>query len=221
MSTPGNTTIHLFYTKFSEALNPSAYQKHLAAIPPCLQAKTLRYQRWQDRQAHLLGKILLKQALVYYGFEDDCLHHLCYNSHNRPYIADDIDFNISHSCGYVMCAIGRQVRLGVDVEAVRNINLDDFYEVMSPPQWHTIRNAEDPIVSFFSYWTIKEAVVKADTRGLTLPMDRICIQPNHVRCEGQIWYVKPIAVEQGYRAYLAANRQHCRISSHYADLNTY
>src|ERR1044072_4992363 len=139
-------------------------------MPEPLQEKNLKYLRWQDRHAHLFGKMLLGEALQKFGLDSTCLHTLQYNEYDRPYIPGDIDFNISHAGEYVLCAIGRNVRLGIDIEKIHAVDFSDFENVMTDEQWKIIKNNDNPLKTFFSYWAIKESVIKADSRGLSIPL---------------------------------------------------
>ena len=86
-----------------------------------------------------------------------------------------LTFNVSHSDELALIAIGRDIELGVDVEAVRA--LDDADGIASrffaPRENERLRSLPDEIRTdaFFACWTRKEAYLKALGSGLAKPLD--------------------------------------------------
>ena len=149
--------IDIFYTSFKNPLAEDRYSEYLSVLPLDLREKNARFLRWKDQHAHLFGKLLLIEALKHHNIEDNIWDLISYNAHKRPYFtADGYDFNISHSGEYVLCAIGKNIRLGIDIEINRERNFNDFQNLMTATQWNEINNSENPIQTFYKYWTIKE-----------------------------------------------------------------
>jgi 4'-phosphopantetheinyl transferase len=98
------------------------------------------------------------------------------NQYGKPLLTGgDIEFNLSHSGGYALVAVSRGRNVGVDVEKIRADieieNLSSRYfstgeisELMALPP-------EQRMVGFFQCWTRKEAYIKAQGLGLSLPLD--------------------------------------------------
>lgn len=199
--------INIFFTSFENPLKQGLFSDYLSLLSPELREKNSRYIRWQNRHSHLFGKLLLLEALRRYGIKRDVWKHVEYNSYQRPYLTlHEYDFNISHSGNYVMCAIGKHVRLGVDIEENRNVNLENFKNIMTPDQWGEINNANCPLKEFYKYWTIKESVVKADGRGFSIPLDKLEVKNNTVQYEDRSWFVNEFEFVGGYSAALATNQ---------------
>ncbi len=209
--------IHVYYTKFNQQLPGYLLNQYLTQLPNNLQEKNLRYRRWQDQHSHLFGKLLLLNGLKNFGYKDDVLHEIRYNQYSRPFIDGDIDFNISHSGEYVICVLGKGIRLGVDIEEIKEINFDDFKQVMTSGQWQDIMDSPYSMRSFFWYWTIKESVIKADSRGLSIPLLDIHVQGNKVYYDNQIWYLKDLELDIRYSAFLAINRSDVTFETRYID----
>lgn len=198
--------IKVYYTSFNKVLEAEQYSAYLDTLPKALQTTNAKYLRWQDRHAHLFGKLLLKHAFSDFGYDGaTALEHLKYTAYNRPYLNDSIDFNISHSNGIVLCAIGKGVKLGVDVEAISEISLLDFKTVMTAEQWDTIYRSKSSHDTFFKYWTIKESVVKAEGKGLSIPLSKIEIDGVKASYNDTIWHLQNLNLEEGSASYLAAN----------------
>jgi 4'-phosphopantetheinyl transferase len=211
-------SIKLYFTASQQKLPEDLFQFHLNKLPHELKVINSRYLRWQDRQAHLLGKILLQNGLKEYGYNNDVLKNLKYNKHNRPFLNAGIDFNLSHSGEYVICAIGENLRLGVDIEIVREINFKDFIGVMTTEQWVDINNSENPVKSFFKYWTIKESLIKADSRGLEIPLLDIHVKDNMINYDNYLWYLIPLYIDNNYHAHLTTNKKNVRLTIIKTDL---
>ncbi len=110
---------------------------------------------------------------------------MLYNNYDRPYINDIIDFNIYHSGNYVVCAIGQDLKHGIDIEKVQDIDFKNFKKVMTDMQWQDIIRSKSPGSAFFKYWTIKESVIKTDSRGLSIPLLDIHVENNKVIYDNQ------------------------------------
>jgi 4'-phosphopantetheinyl transferase len=201
------TPINIFFTSFESPLEEGLFADYLSLLSPELKEKNSRYIRWQNRHSHLFGKLLLREALRTQDIENDVWSYVEYNSYHRPYLTlPDIDFNISHSGDFVICAIGKNIRLGIDIEENKNINLKNFQSVMSTEQWDEINNASYPIKEFYRYWTIKESVIKADGRGFLIPLDKLSVENKTVQYEDKSWFVQELELATGYNAALATNQ---------------
>lgn len=104
-----------------------------------------------------------------------------------------ISFNVSHSGNHGLIAVAPRGRLGVDVEerAPRR-NLENLIEgVFSPREKAELESLDGcrQLRQFFRFWTIKEALVKAHGKGLSMKVAELEI-PEDMRlgatkCIGQ------------------------------------
>lgn len=76
-----------------------------------------------------------------------------------------------------------------------NINIFDFKEQFSSREWEYIKDEKFPYNIFYDCWTKKEAVLKADGRGLISTLDRIdTMQLEGITIDNQYWFsVKKIS----------------------------
>lgn len=199
--------INIFYTKFTQELPVQLYNKYLNYLPNDLQEKNLRYIRWQDRHAHLYGKLLLLEALQYSGYNNYSFDQLKYNKYNRPYLSNDFDFNISHSGVYVFCAFGINIKVGLDVQQIKEVDLNSFKDTMNAGQWSKIKLFSNPMRKFYEYWTIKESVIKAEGKGLSIPLNEINIENGVASFDKNIWHIKALMQNQDYVSYLATEKE--------------
>lgn len=97
--------------------------------------------------------------------------------HGKPFalvngLPASISFNVSHSGNHGLIAVAPRGRLGVDVEerAPRR-SLENLIEgVFSPHEKAELESLDgcQKLHEFFRFWTIKEALVKAHGKGLSM-----------------------------------------------------
>ena len=211
--------VQIFYTKFDKELPPSKYLVYFNQLPLTFREKNQRFIRWQDRHANLFGKLLLIKALVENGYGETSLNDLEYTKYRRPYFKDNFNFNISHSGEYVVCAFSKQTNLGIDIEKISEINFHDFKRTMTSLQWQDIHSVLEPKRSFFSYWTMKESIIKADGRGLSIPLKEISENNNIVSYKEAKWFLNRLKIDDDYTACLATNYEKVKISLNFIDFS--
>jgi 4'-phosphopantetheinyl transferase len=197
--------IEVYAARFAGEMPAKRYQDYLSGLPAAMRNKNARYRRWQDRHRHLLGGLLLAMACERFGGSSDWLYRISHTRHGRPYIEGEplIDFNISHSGNYVMCAMAMGARLGIDIEKITRLDFEDFTDTMTKAQWDKIREAERPEQEFFRYWTLKESIIKADSRGLNIPLNEILIRDNRAAYDKNDWYLHELVIDAEYCASIA------------------
>ena len=175
--------VKLYYTQFFQPLSSTRFLTYLQMLPVDLQEKVQKFVRWQDQHACLFARLLLQHALKPYNIQ---LDEIKYTQYQRPYVDKDIDFNLAHSGEYVICAITEVGRVGVDIEQVRNVDLQHFKSILTANQRQAV-TANSSL--FFEFWTQKESVIKANGRGMYLPLDQIETVHNQVILETDTWFL--------------------------------
>lgn len=96
---------------------------------------------------------------------------LSVNDYGKPQVEnrDDINFNISHCDGVIICAMSDK-EIGVDVEKIRDFDRYAAKRVCNENELAIINNSNNPNKTFFSYWTLKESLGKALGVGLHYPL---------------------------------------------------
>lgn len=102
--------------------------------------------------------------------------------YGKPYIIDGPAFNTSYSEHWLLVGVSEMLPIGVDIEAIRH--LPDFDSVANysltqteKQQLRTIPQSKR-LEAFYTFWTIKEAILKASGYGLNLPLTDISVQIN-------------------------------------------
>jgi 4'-phosphopantetheinyl transferase len=161
---------------------------------------------WKGRQLVLFGKLLLLDAINDSEFTWLSLHSFTYTKFNRPYLDETLDFNISHSGDYVICVISRHVRVGIDVEELKPIDIWDFRKQYTEEEWNSIVESGNRYKQFYRYWTWKEAVMKADGSGLSIPLDHLDVIKNPATLGSNLWFLNEIFIDDTVMVHLATNQ---------------
>ncbi|MCP1846021.1 4'-phosphopantetheinyl transferase [Bradyrhizobium sp. USDA 4524] len=153
-------------------------------------SERVRWQRFAVPGAKLqflVARILLRSILSQYTGVPFESWEFEVNEYGRPRVLHpsefrDIQFNLSHTEGLVVCAVARECEIGIDVECTRRA-LDVMslaQTILSPRELSALTGAPPAYQQrrFFQYWTLKEAFVKARGIGLTLPLDEFWFDLN-------------------------------------------
>ncbi|MFM7856064.1 MAG: 4'-phosphopantetheinyl transferase family protein [Flammeovirgaceae bacterium] len=202
---PSGSKIWILISDNHGNMDPATFQKLLDEMPMVDRNKISKYRMPVDAQASLLGRLMLKEGLNKLNGMHDVLSEIQLTSFNRPYIPGcDWDFNISHSGKLVVCAIS-ETTVGIDIELKREISIADFKASFTAKEFQTIENDADKLSRFYSYWVMKESVMKADGRGMLIPLPSIEIDHNLNRSivGGQKWFFSSVNVHPDYCCCLA------------------
>jgi len=144
-----------------------------------------RFAFERDRQVFLLTHAMMRDVLSRYGrcpprewrFESD--------SNGKPAIASPrsatgIRYNLSHSQGIAVCALAIERQIGVDVEDIQRTvefaSLATRYFTANEAADVRARSGDEQRRRFFEYWTLKEAVLKAEGAGIVNGLAEFAIE---------------------------------------------
>ena len=148
------------------------------------QSRARRYRFPADRARFVLGAVLLRAAAApalgvpaaSIAVDRSCDE--CGGPHGRPrVIGADVHVSVSHSGEVVAVASTAEGPVGVDVEAVSDRGGKGYPEIcpsVCTPEEQLFVTGRD---AFFTFWTRKEAVLKATGHGLRLPMTDVVVTP--------------------------------------------
>lgn len=138
-----------------------------------------------DRDARLftVAHALVRAVLSCYRDVDPRRWRFAAGSHGKPEIVEpaesELHFNLSHTRGLAACAVATRP-LGVDVEwvardtatrevAERSFASDELAQLEGLAGEAYRRR-------FFDFWTLKEALIKADGRGISMGLERFAFR---------------------------------------------
>lgn len=177
-------------------------------IPGSFITKNDRFHKFQDRQRNLFGLLLLMRSWHNLFDESLNLENIKTSKFNRPYLPNSpVDFNISHSGDFVVCVLSADSRVGIDIEQKKKVDLNDFARTMNSDQWTEIHTSNNPLDTFFKYWSMKESVIKADGRGLSIPLTEIILDQDRVSYDGNLWHLYPFKIDANHNGCVASNNE--------------
>ncbi len=107
------------------------------------------------------------------------------NQYGKPALHDHkLEFNLSHSGDFALAAVTSERKVGVDIERIRSdMELESIasrYFSQSEVSELLALTSEQRIPGFFNCWTRKEAYIKAQGLGLSLPLESfdVSLTPN-------------------------------------------
>lgn len=162
-----------------------------------------RYRKIEDRLRYLSGRWLLLTALTEQGFPSNSLEMLKFDQYKRPWINSSVDFNITHSGDIIACAISRKSRVGIDVEQINTLDWENFEDALSDKEKMILNCSNEPITDFYTLWTRKEAVMKANGKGIYTPINELEASGYTVDCEGKTWSLRTLDFGVNYSCHLA------------------
>jgi len=213
-----NNIIHIFYIKQTEKLPTEIFQQFLLQVPDVFRQEILKYTFWQGAESSLLGKIILK-----FGFQQlnlpFSLNDIKVDAKDRPFLnnefdlnlaavshkvdtATNFDFNISHSGNYIICAIAKNAKVGIDIEKHRELKSDIANRYFDKNECNEIDVSENPSKTFFDLWSLKESAIKCDGRGVEiLSKTHKQYQPesiNTIICDDTLFHYQSVKIEDAY-----------------------
>ena len=190
------------------------------SLPKDEQQQANRLRIVEARQRYVLGRWLLRTVLSRHLDAATTDLELNYSPHGKPGLADsNLRFNLSHSSDVVMLAVASEIELGIDVEQLRTVTRRDQIAagIFGPSEMSLYNSLPESNrqQAFFRAWTRKEAIIKANGRGLSFPLTDVEVSLTKERPllrrygdlagEQTPWHVFDIESPHGYMAALATS----------------
>jgi 4'-phosphopantetheinyl transferase len=176
-------------------------------LPELVKAEILAYRQIEDQLRVYTGKRMVAALLADLIPSPEVYTLVEKNTFGKPSLPGGPDFNISHSGDWVAGIRSFKGKVGVDIEQIRPIDIDIFTRQFTPFERQKMQATEDPISAFFDAWTGKEAVMKADGRGMRIPLHAIELAPGHANIAGEsgTFWLSPFAMPSGYKGHAATD----------------
>lgn len=172
--------------------------------------KLAGYWNQEDKNRMVLGRLLLSLALKDINFPLE-IKDISFSQFGRPMLEGEIDFNISHSKNWVVCAITSYDKIGIDIEACEKVNIKDFTSCFNWPEWRKIEQNNN-MITFYNFWTKKEASIKANGKGLSIPLSEVAvIEDKKVSVYTDIWNITRVHLDSHYVCHLASTRKEPKV----------
>ncbi|MGY3698848.1 MULTISPECIES: 4'-phosphopantetheinyl transferase family protein [Bradyrhizobium] len=165
----------------------AAVKQWRACLDPSEQAQADKFYVQADRSTYVAAHWLVRSALASVGNLPPANWRFIVEEHGKPKIdralgRSELRFNLSHTRGFVACAVSVGVDVGIDVETLTpsRASLDIAERYFSPSEVAILRGAppDEQAECFFRLWTLKEAFIKATGEGLSRPLDSFSFSLN-------------------------------------------
>lgn len=162
-----------------------------------------------DRIRYSTTRVVVREILSsYLGVRPEEII-FAYNQYGKPYLVSagperNLNFNISHAGDMSLLAVTLDRRIGVDIELVRDeASIETIAKrFFLPSEVSQLLSLPESLrqEAFFTCWTRKEAFIKAQGQGLSIPLDqfevtfipneipRLIIADSFLR-ESQVWSI--------------------------------
>jgi 4'-phosphopantetheinyl transferase len=190
-----------------------------------------RFHFEKDRRHFTAGRGALRAILAGYLDLRPQEIRFIYTNYGKPLLTnanEPLRFNLSHSHGLALLAVTLGREIGVDLEYVRD-NLERDGELLaerffSSREVAVLRSLPHELrrQAFFTCWTRKEAYIKANGKGLSLPLDQfdVTLHPDEPAAllatrpdaqEAGRWSICGLSPADGYVAALAVEGHSWRL----------
>lgn len=185
----------------------NACQPLLSCIGRERQERIRRFRRQDDAIRSLFGELLVRvYAAEAWGIEHrKCILHT--EEHQKPYFVSypGCQFNVSHSGLWVVAAFDN-APVGIDIEQTVPIDLTVANKFFAAEEVEQLENrpAVQRLPYFYRLWTLKESYIKANGKGLSIPLNSFCfdLTEDTIRfyssMDSNIWRFKHYSIDPGY-----------------------
>lgn len=173
--------LEIYAVKLEEEIENDVFEGIFSCIPPEKQNRIKRFRRFEDAHRAVIAEALIRSIIIsVLGFKNEDMEFKT-NEYGKSYLtgADNFHYNLSHSGEYVVCAISNKP-VGIDIERIKDIKYDIAERFFSKEEVQSLLLVDEKLrlERFFDLWTLKESYIKADGRGLSIPLDSFSFQIN-------------------------------------------
>jgi 4'-phosphopantetheinyl transferase len=216
-------------------------EERMGALTALLSAnegtRARRFHFERDRRRFVVGRASLRLLLARYLSIPPQRITFAYGEQGKPALAqahyskpsgEPLRFNLAHSDQLALFAITRTGRIGIDIERIKPLDDGEIGQMaeryFAAEEHEVLRGLLPPArnEAFYTYWTRKEAYIKALGSGLSAPLDSfaVSVAPDEpaqlLRIDESAeaaahWVLYPLSPGAGYVATLAADEPPLRL----------
>lgn len=163
----------MYICKLPEEKNRTVLEKLLPIVSAQRQDRINKFVHINDAYRALTGDLLVRFILLKrYG---SILKELEFdtNLYGKPFLCKYpfFHYNIAHSGEWIVCAV-HDKKIGVDIEKILPFDLQVAKRLFTEEEYRDLLDdKKERNISFYDIWTLKESYVKAQGRGLSIPLD--------------------------------------------------
>ncbi len=176
----GRGQVDLWYVLLDSIVAEGLEDEYRAILPADEVSACDRFVFPEGRRQCLVSRVLVRTVLSRYTGDAPAAWEFDSNSYGKPAVKHPagcpLRFNLSHTTGLVVCAVSLGCEIGVDAEDTQrrcaDLSIASRYFAPEEVAWLEAAPKDDRPRRFFELWTLKEAYIKANGAGLSIPLDQ-------------------------------------------------
>lgn len=182
--------VHVWIVEPERIDDPRLLEAYWGLLDAGEREKKRRFRFERHQRQYLVSHALVRLTLSRYAPVAPEAWAFTPNEYGRPEATGEwgrrLRFNLSHTDGMALVAVGLESDLGADVEDAERpgetVEIADSFFARTEVQALRALPKERQRERFFEYWTLKEAYIKARGAGLSLPLDQFAfdLQPEQL-----------------------------------------
>ncbi len=198
--------------KLNEELLRESPHLLLRYLPPRFRSDVLKYKRKRKQWLSFTGKLLLAQGLNILEKKKLMKKAISYTAAKRPYLDDQLDFNISHSNDRVICVIAPNNKIGVDLQEKGNFRIAETAHLYFDQETQKQIAAER--LNLIELWCRAEAFSKAIGTGLDQEIKNYNVLEASTIRENVRWNFFRIPVDPSFECVMVTDEIHPTVEYH-------
>lgn len=175
MKSPMKTCVQ--YALYDPGLN-CFIQERQADIPECWTISKEKFLHSSLYYTKLLARLMIIDLIRTQFLKFDPVKA---SRENEKLMYSGLSVSVSYSGNMVLAGIAVHGLIGIDLEVIAPVDFSLFEQILTHDERAWLNQAIDRFEAFYTLWTRKEAVVKADGRGFAVELSSFSSLPDQIR----------------------------------------
>jgi len=174
----------IFAYKLIDNLSNKKWNSFMGVLSLDERKKIISFKQRLNAEISLVSRYLSRKIIsLFVNVESNNLIFGA-NKYGRPLLkyplVKNLDFNISHSGNWIVLAISKDNRVGIDIEKISPINISIFENYFTKQDFKYLNGRKDHLLeNFYKIWTLKESFIKLNGKGLSYPLRNFYFEFNN------------------------------------------
>lgn len=185
----------IYFAELSDTLDAEVFASYLSLVSPARQQRLQGMKFDIDKKLTLYAEVLVRTLASKKCNSSPEGFAFTVNPYGKPELAGFLNFhfNISHTRN-ALAVILDDTPVGIDIERVAQADLKIGARFFTPQeQAYIVQDGKDQHKCFYEIWTRKEAYIKQDGKGLSIPLQSFDVTQNDIwqrtHCQQRNGYV--------------------------------
>lgn len=206
--------IEIYAVNIKEKLSKDIYKQYFKIIDKEKKCRIFKFKNINDIKRTLIADILVRFIICNKLNIKNSGIFFCRNKYGKPYLKypKGIDFSVSHSGEWVVCAIHVQP-IGIDIEEIISINCAIAAKHFSKKEISLLKKYDYKNINlFYDLWTLKESYTKFIGKGLLLRFNSFSVILNkyNIKIENSLGisecFFKQYYIDNNYKLSVCASK---------------